>query len=186
MDDATAQRSRDLECDRLLSAGLCMATAAMAASRHFPRIGPLAGLFESRGAGPVLAPVVILGGILVVAVTFLVAAGTARRAAAGACLALGAGFAAFTVPFAHQGLALFYEGILPSKAGMLVGFTVFGLIASLAASDLKPARSHLLRSAGITVVALFMAATDEGGVFACILLAMSFLFFTLWRQKTPS
>ena len=186
MPDITDQRTRDLECDRLLSAGLCMASAAIAAARHLPRIGALAGLFEPRGAVPVLASIIVLSGILAVSVTFLAAAATPRRAVASACVALGALFAAFTVPFAHQGLALVYAGIAPSKAGAIIAFATFGLVAALAAGDLKPEPGHLRRSAAITVVALVMAAIDADGIFACILMVMGFLFFTLWKQRAAA
>ncbi|HTM67778.1 MAG TPA: hypothetical protein VL426_00625 [Candidatus Binatia bacterium] len=183
MDDVTDQRSRDLECDRQLSAGLCMAAAALAASRHFPRIAAVAGLFEPRGAGPALAPIIVLSGILGVSMTLMLASDAKRRAAAAACIAFGALAAAFTVPFLHQGLVLFFPGISPSKAGAIVAFAVFGIVTAFAADGQRPSPRHLVFSSGITVFALFMAAVDADGIFACILAVMGFCFFSFWRQR---
>jgi len=180
MPDITEQRLRDLECDRMLSAGHCMAAASIAAAAHLPRIPAFAGLF-TMNVSPIVVPFVVIVGVAGAMLLLLAAAGQKSRVAAAVIVLGGAILTSATVPFLLSCLPLFFTSATAANAGAAVAFVSFGLAAGLASEEHRPTASHLRRSAAITIIALLMAATDPAGIFACILTVMSFLFFVLWK-----
>ncbi|HTK05193.1 MAG TPA: hypothetical protein VL500_06405 [Candidatus Eisenbacteria bacterium] len=182
MTDITEQRQRDLECDRILSAGHCMAAASIAAAARLPRNHVLDGWFAMNDAAGLITPFAVLLGIIGSMFLLLAAAAQKNRTVGAVMVLCGALLTSATVPFLLHGLRLFFAGASAANAGAVVALVTFGLAAGLASEEFSPTPSHLRRSAGITVFALFMAAIDPAGIFACILTVMAFLFFAFWKQ----
>lgn len=180
-ESANEQRLRDLECDRLMAAGLFMGAAAIAATRLALRLPATTRWFEADGASVVLAPLIALGALITSALAFLIAAGARRRPAAALAAFVGAALTAAATPFLHRSLASFSPDVSPAWSASIVSFAVFGLAASIAIQEQRPTTKHAAISAAITVFALFQAAIDGSGVFATILACMGIAFFTLWR-----
>ncbi len=176
-----AQRANDLECDRRFAAGLCMGTAALAATRLSPSMPWFAALFEPRGGTQIFAPIIWLSAVMFSLVAAMVAAGEDRRGIAGATVLAAAVLTALGTPFARQTLLSFFAGATAPRAACVVAFVTFGLVATVAAEDMKPSSGHAARSVLVSVVALFMASTDASGAFAGILAVMGILFFTFHR-----
>lgn len=175
------QRRRNLESDRIISAGLCMGATAILGTRVAVRIPDAAAWFEPHGALRAAAPLFFLAAAMFGLVAFLMSAGDRRRGAAAIGLAAASALMAVGVPFAHVTLRSFIAGATPAWTAGTVALAGFGFVAATAAQDMHPTSGHLRFSAGLTVLALFMAATDPLGVFAGILVALGFLFFTFYR-----
>lgn len=182
MQDGTDnQRRRNLECDRILSAGLCMGATAILGTRIAVRIPEAASWFAPVGAMRIAAPLLFLAAAMFGLVALLMSTADNRRGAGAFGLVAASVLMAVGVPFAQATLASFVAGATPAWAAGAVALTGFGFVASVAAQDTKPTPGHLGFSAGLTVLALFMAATDPLGVFAGILATLGFLFFTFYR-----
>lgn len=179
--EPTEERLRSLECDRLMAAGLFMGAATIAATRFATKIPAAAGLFAPTGAGPILAPLVTLGALMIGAIALIIASGIKRRLFAGMIVATGAAFVALAAPFLFQSMTLFTASASPPLAAAVVAFVAFGLNSSIAIQETKPASRHAAMSAMLTIFVLVQAAADSSGVFSTILAVMSMLFFTLWR-----
>ena len=182
----TEERLRDLECDRLMAAGLCMGATTIAATRMAAHIPAAARMFELDGAIAIMAPIALLATLIIGAIAFIIATDQKSRLAAGILTAVGAGSMAAAVPFLRQCLALYVPDTTAAWAAAVTAFTAYGLCASIAIQDQKPSGRHAAFSAAITVFALLQAAMDGSGVFSMILAAMGMLFFTLWRAPTAS